>query len=140
MQDIAPAESQPGLLARDVRIVLRFIVEVRLHAYFALPLVQLSVWRNQLEGDRSFRVLLWISKWSWVRLEFEESNDVSYQYRQDIAWRFTLDVDIVNFDHLVAHVDQSGPVGSSTVHNSGDDDFTRFLVGFDCGTLQVRKM
>ena len=55
----------------------------------------------------------------------------SYQDLQDVVGRLAEHVDAVDFDDLVAGMDQAGPVGRSAVHHASDDDLARPLIRFD---------
>lgn len=139
MQDVPPDEAEPGLLARDVRIVLRLVVKVRLDAHLALPLIQLTVRGHQLERDGSLGILLKVRS-RYIKTAPSLRGNQTHQNLQHIAGRFALHVDVVDLDDLVTHVDQPGSIGRPTVHDSRDDDLARFLIGFDCGALENAKL
>lgn len=58
MQHVALLEVEAGLLARDVGVLQRVVVEERSHAHLALARPALPERGDQLERDRTFRTLL----------------------------------------------------------------------------------
>lgn len=62
-------------------------------------------------------------------------NTLTHQYFEDIIRCFSFNINTINFTHLIPYMDQPWTIGSPSMHNTRNNNFSSFLICFYCCTL-----
>lgn len=136
VQNFAALESQSSFFTGNIGIIVRIVFEVCPHSDFTLSAAQFVLGWHNLEGDRSLGVLLEVNEWQVMAFDGKCNLLSTYEDQQNICRSLPLHIYSIYFDDFITNMNQPRSICCSSVHYSGNNNLSSFLVGFYCGSLQ----